>query len=123
MILIDTSVLVDYIRTKDALLLRKMQHHGGAVCGVVRAELLAGSKNPRDRARLTLLLDSFQAIDTPETLCVTIGDHAALLRARGVNIPLPDAIIATIATTANVELWSRDAHFILAQPFLPSDCS
>ena len=120
MILIDTSVLIDYVRSKDANLLLKMQNHSGAVCGVVRSELLAGTKNPRDRARLVMLLDSFQAIATPETVWDSVGDHAATLRVQGVNVPLPDVVIATLALAASVELWTRDKHFVRIQQVLPS---
>ena len=39
MILVDTSVLVDYFRTKDKKLLASMKANGGAVCGVIRADI------------------------------------------------------------------------------------
>lgn len=120
MILIDTSVLIDYVRSKDAGLLLKMQNHGGAICGVVRAEVLAGARNPRDRARLLLLLDSFPVLNTPEFIWDAIGDGAASLRIGGVNLPLPDVVIAALAISNNIELWTRDGHFVHVQRVLPS---
>jgi predicted nucleic acid-binding protein len=49
-----------------------------------------------------------------------IGDHLAVLRAGGVTIPFPDAVIASVAITNGMELWARDPHFSLAQRLLPS---
>jgi predicted nucleic acid-binding protein len=43
MILIDTSVLIDYLRSKDAALWLKIQSFDAAVCGIVRAEILTGA--------------------------------------------------------------------------------
>lgn len=120
MILIDTSVLIDYVRSKDAALLLAMQTHAGAVCGVIRAELLAGTRNPHDRLQLLLLLDSLQQVVTPEDVWDAVGDNAAKLRSLGVNLPLVDVVIATLAMANNVELWTRDAHFTLVQRLLPS---
>ena len=42
MILVDSTVLIDYFRKKDKKLLAVMKARGGAVCGIVRAEILHG---------------------------------------------------------------------------------
>jgi predicted nucleic acid-binding protein len=44
MILIDTSVLVDYLRIPTDRTLRLFEETGAAICGVTRAEILAGAR-------------------------------------------------------------------------------
>ena len=39
MILVDTSVVIDYLRSADATLLALFQAHDAAICGVTRAEV------------------------------------------------------------------------------------
>jgi predicted nucleic acid-binding protein len=120
MILIDTSVLIDYLRSKDPALWTKIQTHDSAICGIVRVEILAGARNPGDRARLLLMFDSLQQATTSELIWNSVGDHAAQLRSQGVNVPLADIVIATLAIDHNVELWTRDGHFANVQRVLPA---
>ncbi len=121
MILVDTGVLIDYSRNpSDPKLGGLFRTLPLAVCGTVRAEFLHGSRNPRDRVRLLLLLDSFSQLTTPESLWDAIGDNLNVLRTGGVTIPFPDAVIATVAIANDIELWTRDAHFTLVQRVLPT---
>jgi predicted nucleic acid-binding protein len=120
MILIDTSVLIDYLRSKDPALWTKIQTHDSAICGIVRGEILAGARNPGDRARLLLMLNSLAQATTSELIWNSVGDYAAELRSQGVNVPLADIVIATLAIDHNVELWTRDGHFANVQRVLPA---
>ncbi|MBA4192568.1 MAG: hypothetical protein C0467_31760 [Planctomycetaceae bacterium] len=121
MILVDTGVLIDYTRTpSDPKLGGLFRTLPLAICGAVRAEILHGSRNPRDRARLVLLLDCFSQLAIPESHWDTIGDNLNALRKSGVTIPFTDAIIATVALANDIELWTRDTHFTLVQRVLPA---
>src|SRR3712207_4062667 len=80
MILVDTSVVIDYLRTTDAKILALFQAHGAAVCGVTRAEVLHGARNPADRARLLTVLSAFQQVLIPDAAWDVVGDHLAALR-------------------------------------------
>jgi len=111
MIIVDSTVLIDYLRSVDAGLLATMQKHGPAICGVMRAEVVAGARGPKHRRDLIQFLDGFQQISLPETLWDQIGDNAAMLRAGGVTVPFTDVIIATLAIALDVEVWARDRHF------------
>ena len=51
MILADTSVLIDYLRSKDAQLLAHLKNNSAVVCGIVRAEILCGAQNAGHRRR------------------------------------------------------------------------
>jgi predicted nucleic acid-binding protein len=91
-----------------------------AICGVVRTEALCGVRSASDRSRLIALLDSFHQLPTPEPTWDAAGDNLHTLRTHGVTIPLPDAVLATLAILNDIELWTRDAHFALIQKSLPS---
>jgi predicted nucleic acid-binding protein len=47
MIISDTTVVVDYLRSRDRKLVRLFGIHDAAICGVTRAEILHGAKGPR----------------------------------------------------------------------------
>jgi predicted nucleic acid-binding protein len=117
MIVIDSSVLIDYAR-KEVKLLRLFRKLKLAVCGVARAELLAGSRSVVERAKYITILNNLAQVATPESLWGVVGDYAALLGSNGVTIPLSDVIIAAVAIATGLELWTRDKHFKLIQLFL-----
>ena len=95
MILVDTSVAVDYARGKDAKLIALMRTLPVVVCGIVRAELL----------------DSVWDI---------VGDNLAMLRSRGITVPFPDAVIATLGIESHLEVWAHDPHFLAMQSAMPA---
>jgi len=119
MILVDTSVLIDYLQTKDAKLLGLMQRHGGAVCGIIRAEILYGALNTGHRRRLLKALNALAQLPLPEIIWDQVGDNLAALRARGITVPFPDAVIATLGIENDIEVWARDPHFPTMQKLLP----
>ena len=120
MILIDTSVLIDYVRGKDAKLLALLPKHPVAVCGIVRAELLCGALNAGHRASLHALLATFNQVTIPDSLWDSVGDHLAELRRNGLTIPFADSVIVSLGIALGIEVWSRDKHFPAIQVVLPA---
>lgn len=120
MILLDSSVVIDYSRGKDPKLLSLFATLSLAVCGVVRAEVLAGARSATDRSKLIGLLDSLAQVPIPEAIWDTVGDNLQTLRASGITIPFPDAVLVTVAISNGYEFWARDAHFALVQRVLPA---
>ena len=120
MILIDASVIIEYLRSPDPKLLSVLQSNGAATCGVTRAEVLAGSRSPQQRQRLTALLDSLSQIALDDAIWDDVGDHLATLRASGITVPFPDAVLAALAIFMDLELWTRDQHFSLIQRVFPT---
>jgi predicted nucleic acid-binding protein len=120
MILVDTSVIIDYLRTGDAKIDRLFRTLPVSVCGISRAELLHGVRSPADRKRLITILATFIHLTIPDTTWDAVGDSPCILRSKGVSIPFPDAVIATIAISNNIELWTRDTHFGLVQSAIPA---
>ena len=119
MILADTSVVIDFLRTADPKLRHLIVVSPAAVCGVTRAEVLHGARDPLHRQRLVTALNMFHHIPIPDTWWDPAGDNLAGLRAAGLTVPFADVIIATVAMESDVELWSHDAQFALMQRALP----
>ena len=119
MILIDTSVLIDYLRSKDAALLRRLQEQDAAICGATRAEILCGVRDELHRDRLLDALDAFHQIPIPDSVWDEIGGTLARLRRSGITVPFADVVIATVAISSGLELWTRDKQFHLIQTVVP----
>ena len=120
MILVDTGVLIDAIRTGDPKIGGLLRQHAGAVCGVVRAELLHGVRSPADRRQTLAMLATLGHLTTPESAWDDVGDNLHMLRSHGVTAPFADVVLATLAILNDIELWTRDAHFTLFQKWLPA---
>jgi predicted nucleic acid-binding protein len=120
MTLLDASIIIDGLRSKDLPLVEEMRSLGGAVCGVTRAEILSGARTTDDHARLLTILDGFRQTAIPEAMWDAIGETQARLRANGVTVPLADAVLATVALSLDIEVWSRDAHFSAIQQVIPT---
>lgn len=120
MILLDTGIVIQYLRTSDARLLSLFQQHNAAICGVTRAEVLHGVRSSADQARFIAALDAFQLVPLPEGIWDDIGKNLASLRAAGQPMPFADVIIATLAVYLNTELWSRDQHHVAIQSVVPA---
>lgn len=120
MILVDTSVVIDYVRGRDAKLQKLIPTLPVAVCGITRSELLHGARDPAHRQHLVTVLNAFGQATIPDSRWDTVGDHLAALRASGVTVPFQDVAIATVAIFHDIELWTRDAQFGIIQRVLPA---
>jgi predicted nucleic acid-binding protein len=118
MILVDTSVVIDLSKGKDAKLQILIPSLPVAVCGVTHAELLHGSRDAAHRQKLLADLAAFQYLPIPDALWITVGDSLAALRRKGITVPLADAVIATVRIENDIEVWSRDPHFPAMQTML-----
>jgi predicted nucleic acid-binding protein len=120
MILVDAAVIIAYQRTADPKLAALFRSLPVAICGVTRAEILRGAGNPADRQQLLILLNAFQQVSIPDALWDAVGENLAMLRAAGVTVPFPDAVLTTVALANDIELWTRDQDFRLIQGVLPA---
>lgn len=119
MILLDTSILVRYIRTADPKILGVITGNPVAVSVVTRAEILHGAKNEADFRRLEGSLNRFVQAGVEPEAWDELSRNLFELRRRGVLVPFPDSLIATIAIRHSMDLWTYDNHFKLIQGVLP----
>jgi predicted nucleic acid-binding protein len=68
---------------------------------------------------LVAALNSFFPLSISESVWDEIGDYLLALRTGGVTVPFPDVVIAAVAIAHDIELWTRDAQFVLMQGVLP----
>ena len=120
MILVDTSVVIDAIRGKDAKLEGLLAALPVAICGVVPAEVLCGAQDAAHRAKLVNHLIGSQPVIFPDALWDSVGDNLATLRKNGVTVPMSDVINATLGIHLDIEVWARDSHYVDMQKALPA---
>ena len=120
MILADSTVIIDFLRGKDAKLRGLITSNPIAICGLVRAEILCGARDAKHRASLLSQLASFHQLVFPDPLWDTVGDNLAALRRDGFTFPFPDVAIATLGMHDGIEVWARDRHFSDIRAILPA---
>ena len=119
MIVTDTSVIIDYLRAPSARLVKIIQGYGAAICGPVIAEVYAGARTPADFKKYDRALSLFSIVPIPKKIWPSLGRNLALLSAKGITVPFPDALVATVALENDLELWQHDRHFPDIQKVIP----
>jgi predicted nucleic acid-binding protein len=119
MILVDSGVLIDFLRTQDPKLDVLFRSLPVAVCGITRAEILHGARTTADRQRLLVFLSAFQQVPIVDPLWDAVGANLATLRASGITVLFADAVLATVGIESAIEVWARDAHFPMMQQAIP----
>ncbi len=84
--------------------------------GIIRLELLGGTKTESEYERLRNRLMVLDSIETDKSLWDMASDLAFKLRRKGVKIPYTDILIAACALSAGCNILHADNHFdIIAQ--------
>jgi len=113
--LVDTDVIINYLRGKDKSKDFLMRVIDGEVEGffsvITEAELLSGVRDTKDEASIYDVLDVMKAIEVGRDIAITAGKLRRKYYA-AYNTELPDAIIA--ATTKERRLilaTANEKHF------------
>ena len=118
MILLDTSVVIDYWRRPRRVIEEALIKWKPCLCGVVLSELLQGAANEPDVARTEKALAGFPWVDIPDGVWRQLGLNLSALRKAGLKVPFQDALLATVALAHGMELWTLDTHFKHIQTIL-----
>ena len=115
-LLIDTDVLIDYLRDyPDAVIYVEAQHEQLLISVVTVAELYAGVREGEERSRLERFLRAFEIIPLDLSLAVQGGLYRRDYR-QSHNVGLADALIAATATQRQVALVTLNRrHFPMLQ--------
>ncbi|HEY1657197.1 MAG TPA: type II toxin-antitoxin system VapC family toxin [Candidatus Sulfotelmatobacter sp.] len=105
MILADTSVWIDHLRSGDKDMRERLDRAEIAIHPFVIAELALGSL--RERSKTLAFLDLLPQVRMAQTIEVRLAIEAR--RLHGVGIGLVDAhLIASALIDSSVRLWTRD---------------
>jgi hypothetical protein len=120
MILLDTSVIIDYWRKQKPEVALILDGPDVRVCGIVLAELLHGARTPAEIVATEEAVGDFDDIGIPETVWPAVGRNLCALRRAGLSLPFQDVVLATLAILNGMELWSSDGHYLEIQKVLPA---
>ena len=101
-------------------MIQTIKDHRAAICGATLAEIYAGARSPQDFSKYDAALSIFGHVAIPKKIWPRLGRNLALLGAKGISVPFPDALIATVALEDDLELWQHDRHFPEIQKVIPA---
>lgn len=118
MILVDSSVWIDYFRSADTAQVALLDSYLGstriAVGDLIATEVLQGVRNEREFKLVKKTLDAFLHVNlVGYALAIKASENHRLLRARGVTIRKTiDTIIATYCIENGTTLLHDDRDFV-----------
>ena len=119
MVLADSNIMIEYFRSRDSELARKIDTMDIALCGVVRAEIIHGARTEQEINNYLAAFNTFVKPANDDYDWEGAGFILQTMRSNGFQIPFADAVIAFIAMKYDIPLWTRDTHFLLIQGYYP----
>jgi predicted nucleic acid-binding protein len=116
MIIVDSSVYIDWLRRRvdpREELGGWLRAHEVATCGIIRAEVVRGVREPAQKARVDAMFNIMQEIPTDARMWFEIRELAWRLDREGKTLPLADIVIACCALRSKAEIFTLDKHFWL----------
>lgn len=115
-VIVDTSAWIDSFRSsanqslsllvKDLILQDRI-----LLPGIIRAELLRGTKTKKEFNRLTELLRGLTYLPVPEEFWEKLSAFSFDLFRKGIAVPLVDTYIALVCLENHASILHRDKHF------------
>ncbi len=117
MVLVDTTVWIDFFVDRDELHVRKLQElieneEDLSLCGVIVTEILQGIRSDTDFFKTKEYLDDLIFLPVRHGTFVRAAEIYRSLRKRGITIRKPvDCMIASVAIEYNIHLLHNDRDF------------
>ncbi|HRP03232.1 MAG TPA: PIN domain-containing protein [Candidatus Kapabacteria bacterium] len=115
MILVDTNIIIDYWRQPNDRIRKILIENDVYICGVIKTELLYGSKDVNQYHKIKEAISDFPIIDLYPLFWDELGYNLFTLKKSGLTVPIQDAMIATLAINFDLKLWTNDKHFFHIQ--------
>ena len=121
MILVDTSVWIDFfvsktlphVETLEKLILKNKNI---CICGIVITEVLQGIKDDKEFNKTKKLLECLVFLPMPYTTFIKSAQLYRTLRKNGITIKrVMDCLIATIAIENDIPILHNDKDFLLIE--------
>ena len=108
MVLIDTSISIDFLRRSDEALAIKVEElirsDEAIITGLILGEVLSGSRDKDEFENLERTLSGIRCLDDDRETFSLAANLAWQLRAKGLRIPLSDLSIAAHCLREDVPL-------------------
>jgi predicted nucleic acid-binding protein len=114
MLLIDSTTYVDWFRRRvepQEIIEPWIRAREIAICGVIRAEVIRGVIDPRQKSRIGELFDILEEVSTDSVLWHDATELAWRLDRKGIVLPLTDIVIAACARRIDATVITLDDHF------------
>ena len=115
MILVDTSVWIEYFRGKSKKVVEEINNlletRSIAICGVIIGELLAGARNKEFQSKIIHLRYVCKVIGDSLNDWIEAGILNKEIQKKGKRVGLTDCYIAQIAIKNRISVWSYDKDF------------
>lgn len=113
-VLVDTSVWIEYLRKNKPIfdeINKLVENRQVAICKLIIAELLQGSKTDKEVGITKDLASIVQVLEEKPGDWIKAGELSFNLRRKGVTVGLADCYISIIASSYGALLFSLDEHF------------
>lgn len=114
-IIVDTCVWIEFFRNPEAPLTlcfnTLLRERRVIMVGVVLAEIIQGVKIPKEAKLVRENLKKLSYLEMTLDTWEKAGEISASLRKNGITIPLTDLIIAAMALSEDLEVFTVDPHF------------
>ena len=117
MILVDTSVWIDFFAGRDLPQVAKLEqfildNEDLALCGIILTEILQGISDDTTYRRVRRDLSPLITLPMPPTVFVRAADIYRKLRKKGITVRKPmDCMIASVALENGIHLLHNDKDF------------
>src|SRR6056297_2584823 len=111
MILVDTNIIIDYLKGNESILSDLIEKDILAICGIVLAELLHGIQSEKDRSLVDEAINDFKWIPIHDSIWYSVGNNLNLIRKNGLTVPFQDVLLATLSIENNLQIATNDNHF------------
>ena len=123
-VIVDTSAWIESFRPQTEIafinLVKDLILKGRIlVPGIIKTELLRGTKNKKEFERLNYLLKGLEYLPVPDDFWEKLSRFSFRLFRKGVTVPLTDTYIALLGIENNVSILHRDKHFDLIAEKVP----
>lgn len=102
--LLDTTVLVDFLRSSPAVFARLQRHGGPFAASVISLDEILFGMKPSEEERVELLIDGLELLPVEVAEARLAGEWRRHHRAQGVTLKRPDTLIAATAYLAGLPL-------------------
>jgi len=113
-VVVDTSVLIEFLKGNEPIsseIAELLKTNRVIVTGIIVAELLQGVKNKKEEYKISLLSEAVELLEIPTEIWMKAGKVSSSLRRKGVNLPITDVAIASLATEYDLQIFTLDKHF------------